>query len=81
MSAVKRKERVATRLCQSGNVIGFGYGRRRVGQRDERVLTVLVKDKESVLDCPQLETITRSPNTEILEVGEITALPKTLEPR
>ena len=45
------------------------------------MLTVLVKDKESVLDCPQLETITRSPNTEILEVGEITALPKTLEPR
>ncbi len=81
MSVTKGKEKAAKGRRESCNVVGVGYGRKKARERDDRVLTVLVKDKGSVPDCPQLAAILGSPDTEILEVGEIVALPKSLGPR
>ncbi len=47
--------------------------------KEEQVIAILVKDKKRC--CPQLAVILGSPLTEVIEVGEVVALPKTDPPR
>lgn len=66
----------------SNNVVGVGIGRSaspEVGQ-GEPVLTILVKNKAEAEQvdacCPAMKGLMKSRVTEILEVGNIVALPK-----
>ena len=67
--------------CNS-NVVGVGMGRSTgpEGGQGEPVLTVLVRNRAEAEQmascCPAMQGLMKSRTTEILEVGNVVALPK-----